>query len=688
MNHRSPLRLGLATLTLLACAASSWAKEASAAPKAPADVPALSFFKPAALGSVVLSPDGSQLAMVVPGPSGRKILVLAPANDPQRRKGLAQFDDADVRSVVWVNNKRLAFDVTDLSAEMAEQYGNGLYAIDTDGENFIWLVGRGAAVESKGHMATRPLRFNHRLERTLRDGSDDVIVSRFNIFDGPADPGSTSLLRMNTRTRAVQALEGREPRHVAQWATDAMGRPHAALSVNPSGEAQILAKNADDRWDAVADYQLYNSTATSMQLTGALPDGTLLVRAVRPGAERLWGLYTFSTTTKSLGAEPLVALQGFDVGDESAVLYDRSPSGKGRVAGVVYTSDAVGVRWFLPSLQSAQKRIDALLPNTNNVFTCDPCGGQTRFVVRAEADRQPSVYFTFDAALKDAEALKLIGASRPDVSPALMASMEFERIATRDGKSMPVWITKPKGKGPFATVVLVHGGPWVRGASWGWHADAQFLASRGYLVIEPEFRGSKGYGDAWFRASFKQWGQAMQDDVTDATHWAVKQGLADPSRLVLAGASYGGYATMMGLVKEPTLYQAGINWVGVTDIDLMYSIGWSDSNSVWKSLGMKPMVGDQDADGEMLRRHSPLLRAAEIQRPVLMAYGGEDRRVPLPHGTKMRDALNKAGKVPVEWVEYKLEGHGFALTANNVDFWSRVERFLAKHAPASVGEKK
>ena len=172
----------------------------------------------------------------------------------------------------------------------------------------------------------------------------------------------------------------------------------------------------------------------------------------------------------------------------------------------------------------------------------------------------------------------------------------------------------------------------------------------------------------------------MQDDITDATRWAVAQGLADPKRLVIAGASYGGYATMMGLVKEPDLYRAGINWVGVTDIDLMYSIDWSDlDGSVWQRYGMPRLVGDRVADKAQLDATSPLKRAAEITKPVLMAYGTKDFRVPLPHGTKMRDALKAAGKVEVEWVEYEEEGHGWLLEKNNVDFWGRVERFLAKH---------
>jgi dipeptidyl aminopeptidase/acylaminoacyl peptidase len=172
----------------------------------------------------------------------------------------------------------------------------------------------------------------------------------------------------------------------------------------------------------------------------------------------------------------------------------------------------------------------------------------------------------------------------------------------------------------------------------------------------------------------------MQDDITDATRWAIAQGLADPKRIAIAGASYGGYAAMMGLIKEPALYRAGINWVGVTDIELMYEIGWSDFMGE-KSMryGMPKMIGDPSKDAAQLRATSPLQQAARIRQPVLMAYGEKDVRVPLPHGLKMRDALRAAGHKEVEWVEYEGEGHGWMLLQNQIDFWSRVERFLQTH---------
>jgi dipeptidyl aminopeptidase/acylaminoacyl peptidase len=227
-------------------------------------------------------------------------------------------------------------------------------------------------------------------------------------------------------------------------------------------------------------------------------------------------------------------------------------------------------------------------------------------------------------------------------------------------------------------VVLVHGGPWTRGGSWIWADDPQFLATRGYVVIEPEFRGSIGYGEALFRAGFKQWGLAMQDDLADAARWAIAQGYADPKRLCIAGASYGGYATLMGLLRDPDLYRCGINWVGVTDIELMYTARWGDFSDQIKQFGLPVLVGDPKKDAEQLRNTSPLQQAARINRPLLLAYGGEDHRVPIEHGRSFYRAIVKTNP-NVEWVLYPDEGHGWLLEKNRYDFYTRVEKFLARH---------
>jgi dipeptidyl aminopeptidase/acylaminoacyl peptidase len=264
-----------------------------------------------------------------------------------------------------------------------------------------------------------------------------------------------------------------------------------------------------------------------------------------------------------------------------------------------------------------------------------------------------------------------------------MATLDFHRIKTRDGADLPVWVTTPAksvaAATPPAAVVLVHGGPWLRGGHWRWDDDAQFLASRGYVVVEPEFRGGTGFGDAHFRAGWKQWGGLMQDDVADAVKWAAGKGLIDPKRVCIAGASYGGYATLMGLIKHPELYRCGIAWVAVTDPRLLFAFSWlSDMSEEAKKYDLRTLIGDPDKDAAMLRAAAPVELAGRIKAPVMLAFGGVDQRVPLEHGTLMRDALRAAGNVP-EWVVYPEEGHGWLRIESRVDFANRAERFLAKY---------
>ena len=197
-------------------------------------------------------------------------------------------------------------------------------------------------------------------------------------------------------------------------------------------------------------------------------------------------------------------------------------------------------------------------------------------------------------------------------------------------------------------------------------------------MIEPEFRGSQGFGFPHFRAGWKQWGRAMQDDVADSVLWAVGAGWVDAARVCIAGGSYGGYAVLMGLVRHHDLYRCGIDWVGVTDIGLMYTIGWSDISDEARGYEMPQLIGDRWADARQLEATSPVEQAAKVRRPLLLAYGGADRRVPIEHGKAFRDAVTRTNP-DVEWVEYTDEGHGWRKLETRIDFWNRVEKFLERH---------
>ncbi len=636
-------------------------------------VPTDVFFRFAAMGRPVLSPSGRYAAMAIAGPDGDTALGIVDLQDATPRpKGVARLDRGSIIGIEWVNEDRLVFGTLDPQLGLGEQRPSGLLAVGRDGSNFRRLISSRFITEA-GSMAREPLAWNHRLQRTLRDGSADIIVERFKWEDerqlASAAPGyvTTDLLRMNTETNAARVIEREPPEYAVSWVVDAKGQPRVATSVREN-KATVYWKDADKGWVPIQSSALFSLLPGQFEPLAVGPDQKLYVKAAGRDAAGAMTLSTFDPATRQLREQPLVALPGFDF--EGSPLF----SGDGRLVGVSFLSDAPGAAWFDPQIKALQASIDKLLPHTNNLLGLRQVDAK-RVLVSAESDRQPPLYFVYD---RDAGKLTLIGASRPWVDPARMATRDFLRIKTRDGLEMPIHVTKPAGKGPWPLVMLVHGGPNVRGGHWAWDADSQFLASRGYLVVEPEFRGSTGFGYRHYRAGWKQWGLAMQDDVTDAARWAIAQKLADPDRVAIAGASYGGYATMMGLAKEPQLFKAGVNWVGVTDIELMYSVSWSDLGDIGRRYFLPQLVGDLEKDKAQLDATSPLKQAARIKQPVLMAYGAEDRRVPIVHGEKMRDALQKNG-TPVEWIAYAEEGHGWLKASNRVDFWNRVEAFLARH---------
>ena len=647
-----------------------------ALPSAAAPIPLQDFFRLPAATAPVLSPNGQKLALLIPSDNGRFSLAVADVANPTRFVGIARFDDADIGSFGWINDGRLWFDATDHQSAVADQIFGGLFAVNADGSAFATLIER-QYVRRSGKVNRGVLTSErHRFLQALNDGSDDVLIQRYEQDSADAPP-DVRLVRMNSKTREARNITPvATPSGVGTWILDPGGEPRAVIAGTHRTDANVYWRNpANGNWTKLHSFDLVDPAPSSYTPVAADFDGKLYVTGIDPATAsgvKTSALFRLAPPAATLPAEPLLTLKGYDF--DGKLVFDL-PTRK--AVGISYLSDAAGAVWFDPALRADQEAIDKQLGSTVNVFTCAPCSTARHLVVRAYSDRQSPVYFLYERATRK---LQLIASSRPWLDSAKMAEQDFVRVKARDGLEFPVLVTRPQGKGPWPTVVLVHGGPYLRGEQWGFASDSQFLASRGYLVLQPEFRGSMGYGDTLFRAGWRQWGLGMQDDITDATRWAIAQGMADPKRIAIAGASYGGYATMMGLAKEPELYRAGINWVGVTDIELMYEIGWSDfMGDKWMRFGMPKMIGDPSKDAAQLRETSPLKQASRIRQPVLMAYGEKDLRVPLPHGTRMRDALLSSGNKQVEWVEYEGEGHGWMLMKNTVDFWSRVERFLEKN---------
>ena len=260
--------------------------------------------------------------------------------------------------------------------------------------------------------------------------------------------------------------------------------------------------------------------------------------------------------------------------------------------------------------------------------------------------------------------------------------MKPVRITARDGLELPAYLTLPRdseGKN-LPLVVNPHGGPRARDY-WGFNPEVQLMANRGYAVLQVNFRGSMGFGQEFDRAGWGRWGAEMQDDITDAVMWAVDQGIADPNRVCIYGASYGGYAAMAGITFTPDLYRCGINYVGVTDINLLFET----MPAPWKRLRpeMLRQIGNYDDDEERadMARRSPINHVDKIQVPLLMAYGREDPRVVLDHALDLEKEL-KVHEVDYELIIKKKEGHGFRKFENQVEWYTRLIDFLDQHLKA------
>eukprot|EP01034_Spumella_vulgaris_P029091 gene29092-36078_t len=426
---------------------------------------------------------------------------------------------------------------------------------------------------------------------------------------------------------------------------------------------------ASKAWRQLASFPSYGDSPGEFWPVGMASDGKLYVSS-RAGKDKE-ALYLYDAAKQQLAAEPLVSLADYDY--EGKMIY----SG-GKIVGLEMLSDARSTVWLDARMKAVQADVDAKLPGLVNLVRPALRPQTPWMLVTSYSDRQPKIYYVYNA---DTQELGKLGAAYGRIDPALMGQQDLVQIKARDGLTIPAWLTLPGGGGKkLPLVVLVHGGPFVRGSEWGWDDQAQFLASRGYAVLEPEFRGSTGFGARHFRAGWKQWGLAMQDDIADAAKWAIAQGHADPQRICIAGASYGGYATLMGLARNPELFKCGVQWLGVTDLALLYKDHWSvisDLDEGWRKYGMPQLVGDPVQDAPQLRDTSPVNLAARIRQPLLMAYGSDDRRVPLPHGRSFHSAVQ--GHNPAaELVVYTGEGHGWSLTKTRIDFWTRVEKFLGR----------
>lgn len=297
------------------------------------------------------------------------------------------------------------------------------------------------------------------------------------------------------------------------------------------------------------------------------------------------------------------------------------------------------------------------------------------WVIGANSDTAPGAAYLYD---RQAGRLEKLYDSRPALAGAKLAGMQPKIITARDGLKLVSYLTLPKdAAAPLPLVLLVHGGPWARD-EFGYNAYHQWLANRGYAVLSVNFRSSTGFGKSFINAGDREWGAAMDDDLLDAANWAISEGIADPARIAIMGGSYGGYAVLAGMTRNPTFYACGVDIVGPSNLETLLATVppyWESFRAILvKALGDP----ETEAGRALLRERSPVHRADALARPLLIGQGANDPRVKQAESDQMANAL-KAKGIPVTYVLFPDEGHGFARPENNIAFIAIAEAFLARH---------
>lgn len=619
---------------------------------------------------ITLAPSGQHAAMQVRLANGRVGLAVVDLDKPGEPKIIAGYDDVDIGGVRWISDRRMVYRVQPVWEHLAYDK-SGTFAVDVDGSNERQLISARSDQEAAtgSSIRTRVLPRNWQVWRA-HGGEDQVLVARWFETDAMGyRPQALSIL--DTRTLALKPVtNGDEPKGTDGWWLDRDGVLRVVTATVADRRQLWTRASADAPWVKLEDQDAFEGGGFEPDVIES--DGTMIVSA-RVNRDTA-ALYTYNLAKRQMDTQPLVAVDGYDVG---LVRFDRSV---GRAIGVELQTTAPSTVWFEEDLARIQATVDKALPaGRSNRLLCTQCVGAKRVVVWSQSDRQPGEFWLFDA--KTAR-LTLLGATMPWIKEDQQARRSMHRVAARDGLSLPVVVTHPRGvadDAPAPTIMLVHGGPWVYGSDTTWSAEPQFLAARGYRVLEVSFRGTLGLGWRHQRSSWGQWGLTMQDDLEDALKWAIDQKLTDADRVCIYGASYGGYAALMGPVRHPDRYRCAVSHVGVTDISLLYSGNWTDMAEMFRAYGLRRLVGDLDvkADAERIRQTSPLHRVADIKVPVLIAQGRYDRRVAPEHADRFVSAARSAG-VDVERWDYE-GGHGWYTVESHQEFLQRLDAFFARH---------
>lgn len=634
-----------------------------------AQVPLADFNKRPQFETMKISPDGTKLAALA-HVEGKRYLALVDI-ETMNVKTIRGSEGNELAEFDWVGPNRVVYTLGEKFAGVELPVPTGeLFGVNGDGSASEMLFGYRKAGKQTGSRIKQAIgeEANARVIDTLRDNDDDILVAIDSWASSGTEGDFSKVSLMDVRTGKRGNVVAVAPMRRANFVTDHAGQVRFAFADDTQGKLQVHYR-ADNKakWELVLDERSSGTRAFPVTFSR---DNSMVywdcASAEGPGGLCTWSdkdrTFKRVWTNKSVESTQLVrSLDGLDVVGVRAM--PGRPSLDPLVKGDATLKIIVSLMQQFPG-------------DDVTLVSSTPDGKKAVFLV--SADVNPGGFYLYDTATKQAS---LLASRAPWIKPEQLAPMEPFELKSRDGMTLHGYLTRPPGKEDaknLPLVVLVHGGPRVRD-EWTYNPEVQALASRGYAVLQVNFRGSAGYGYAFTHAGDRQWGRKMQDDVTDATQWAISSGAADAKRICIYGGSYGGYAALQGAVREPTLYKCAIGAHGVYDLPMMFTRG-DVQKALYGQEYMKEILG---TNAEELAQYSPVAFADRIKAKVMLIVGGQDDRVPPAHGEKMRAALIKHGNAP-EWLYYRTEGHGIYNDESRLDMMTKLVAFL----DANIGTAK
>lgn len=668
--------LTLTTALWLTVASAAWAQTPSEAkPSAAPAVPSLAdFFRRSVMSEMHLSPNGRYLA-TTSSLHGRLNLVVIDL-DQRKSRPLTQFDDIDVGRIRWVGNDRLLFSAIRLNAPTGQDAprAGGLWSIGRENGEVRQLAKTAWQFDRSGTGGFAAMTFLARVP----DSENEIIAAAI-----VANDDSFDLYRVDIDTGRYRLLtQGRPSDRLGTWLLDSRRVPRVAVALAPGDTTESVVYyrgTAEEDWRVIARHDATRRPAF-VPLAFDADDRHLLV-ATNPDDANM-GIHRFDPQTGKfveriaqhprydLGATP----QGEPLG--SLILDPKTRE----LVGLALDADKPQFVWFDERMAKLQAMFDATFPQrTNTMSRAEEAG---RVIVSSYSDTSPGRVFLYDEAKN---AIEEIGPARPWLEDGKLAAVRPFLLKTRDGLEIPSYVVLPRSHKPgqrLPTIVHVHGGPMARdvvlggryGASFG-VIEAQILASRGYAVVLPNFRITPGIGSRIYYAGLGSYGRQMSDDHEDAARWAVEQGFADPKRICISGASYGGYAALHAVSRPDQPFACAISGLPVTDLKFQQDkADYAESRAAleyWRRL-----LGVRSFDDPLVRQLSPLFNAERIKVPVFMYIGDADVRTPPDQARRMADALKAAGNPVKDFFVGKDEGHGYGVEATNVQLYERMLKFL------------